>query len=96
MASITFDLALENYWNYYLELEKNLLETKRFVAFSPCNYQTFSMEYLKLLEAVCGEIDSIGKALAKTIDPSFEIDKNQNINRWWEAIQEHAAFRQSL
>lgn len=96
MTSITFDLVLENYWNYYLELEKSLLETKRFVEFSPYNYQTFSMEYLKLLEAVCGEVDSIGKALAKTIDPNFKIDKNQNVNKWWEAIQDHAAFRRSL
>ena len=89
----TFNLAIENYWNYYLELERSFLETRRYVAFSPENYRTYSVEYLKLLEAACGEVDSIGKALASTVKPDFD-DEQAGINKWWEIIQDAVAFRE--
>ena len=51
------------YWQYFLELEEQFLSTKRYVAFDKANFKTFSTEYLKLLVAVCGEIDTVGKAI---------------------------------
>lgn len=59
----------KSYWNYFLELEKQLLSTRRYVAFDVANYKTYSMEYLKLIEAVCSEIDVVGKGIAHQIDP---------------------------
>ena len=33
----------KNYWNYYLELENQFLETKKYVAFDSANFKTYSM-----------------------------------------------------
>ncbi len=83
-----FSIFEKSYWNYYLELEEQFLSTKRYVAFDKANFKTFSMEYLKLLEAVCSEIDVVGKEIAHQIDPTFKInDSSSNIQKWWYAIQ---------
>lgn len=41
------------------------------------------MEYLKLFQAVCSEIDVVGKALASIVDSSFKPTKDSGINEWW-------------
>lgn len=79
----------KSYWNYFLELEKQLLSTRRYVAFDVANYKTYSMEYLKLIEAVCSEIDVVGKEIAHQIDPSFNVsDNSSTIQKWWYIIQD--------
>lgn len=83
-----FQFFERNYWAYYLELEEQFLETKRYVAFEQENFKTFSSEYLKLLEAVCSEIDILGKEIAQQIDDSFKkSDKTANIQKWWFVLQ---------
>lgn len=78
----------KNYWEYYLELEEQFISTKRYVAFDAANYKSYSLEYLKLLEAVCSEIDIVGKEIAHQIDSSFKIlDISSNIQKWWFIIQ---------
>lgn len=57
----------KSYWNYFLELEDQFLATKRYVAFDTANFKAYSLEYLKLLEAVCSEIDIVGKEIAHQI-----------------------------
>lgn len=42
----------KSYWNYFLELEEQLISTKRFVTFDKNNFKSFSIEYLKLFQAV--------------------------------------------
>ena len=37
---------IKNYWLYYVELEKQVWATQRFVAFDTKNNATFSMEYI--------------------------------------------------
>ena len=77
-----FLLFEKSYWNYFLELEEQFLDTKKYVAFDAVNYKTYSLEYLKLLEAVCSEIDVVGKEIAHQIDTSFKReDRNGNMNR---------------
>ena len=79
----------KSYWNYFLELEKQLLSTRRYVAFDVANYKTYSMEYLKLIEAVCSEIDVVGKEIAHQIDPGFNVsDNSSTIQKWWYIIQD--------
>ena len=56
-TEITSQVFVRSYWNYYIELEDQLLATKRFVDFSDANFKTFSIEYLKLLQATRSEID---------------------------------------
>ena len=50
---ITIFRFIKSYWNYYLELEEQRIQTKKFVDFDISNYKTFSMEFLKLLQATC-------------------------------------------
>lgn len=79
----------KNYWQYFLELEEQLLSTKRYVSFDHANFKTFSTEYLKLLEAICSEIDIVGKEIAHQIDSDFKIDDDHNsIQKWRYKIQD--------
>lgn len=48
---------IKSYWEYFLEIEEQFLESKKFVAFDNVNSKTFSIEYLKLYQAVCSEIN---------------------------------------
>ena len=84
-----FSLFERSYWQYFLELEEQFLSTKRYVAFDKANFKTFSTEYLKLLEAVCSEIDVVGKEIAHQISTSFKVsDSSNNIQKWWYVIQD--------
>ena len=89
-----FDWALSTYWDYYVELENELLETRRYVAFSESNFNTYSIEMLKLLEAVCSEVDVLLKVLAVIADRSFDTSASLGIHKSWYAIQDQ--YRYSL
>ncbi len=66
-----------------------MLATERYIEFSELNFSTFSVELLKLYQAVCSEIDVVGKMLAKEVNPGFNPDDNKNsILKWWFEIQE--------
>lgn len=81
---MTFKEAKDVYWDYYIALEDQFMETSRFVAFDYINNgRTYSMEYLKLFQAVCSEIDVLGKSLASIVAPSFTSTKDTGINEWW-------------
>lgn len=60
----------ESFWNYFLVLESDFYNTTRFVEVNESNYETFSLEYTKLLLSICSEIDVICKELCKYIDSS--------------------------
>lgn len=69
---------VKSYWDYYLEMEAQFLDSKKFVAFDDTNAKTFSVEYLKLYQAVCSEIDVVGKEIACNVDAAFKVDNNTN------------------
>ena len=79
---------IKSYWDYFLELEEQFIETKRFVAFDKANANSYSIEYLKLYQAVCSEIDVVGKEIAVAVNPYFKIDNNTNIKKWGYEIQQ--------
>ena len=86
--SILFEKIAKNYWEYYRELEDEFILTRRYVDINEKNFSTFSIEYLKLYQAVCSEIDVVGKAMAQVLDSSFKAeDKKNNILKWWYLIQ---------
>lgn len=76
---------IKSYWNYFLELEQQLCDIRRYVDFSRKNNNTFSMEFLKLLQAVCSEIDVVAKVIDSYIDVNF---KGTRINDWGYALQQ--------
>lgn len=83
---------IKSYWEYYLELESQLIETKRYVEFGIKNNQTYSVEYLKLYQAVCSEIDVVGKEIAQTVNPNFKVDDHTNILKWGFQVQQQFGF----
>lgn len=83
-----FHLFEKNYWEYYLELENQLLQIKCYVDFDEINFRTYSIEFLKLFQAICSEIDVVGKMMAHIANPEFSAeDKQNNIYKWWYEIQ---------
>jgi hypothetical protein len=69
------------------------METRRYVDFDQDNFRTYSIEFLKLYQTVCSEIDVIGKSMATLMDGSFHPDdKKNNIFKWWNVIQEAPVF----
>lgn len=84
--AIKYQMIEHSYWRYYVELEHELLQTRKFVDFGEENFKTYSLEFLKLYQAVCGEIDLFLKFLAKEINHEFD-DKKANIQKCWFEIQ---------
>ena len=82
------DLFIKSYWNYYMELEAQLVETKRYVEFDAQNGKTFSIEYLKLYQAVCSEIDVVGKEIVACLCPDFKANSKANIQKWGYEMQQ--------
>ena len=73
---------ISSYWNYYLELEEAFKQTQKYVAFDKHNDKTYSVEYLKLIQAVCSEIDVVAKEIARHFDQSFDEIKKPTIIHW--------------
>ncbi len=70
---------IKNFWSYYLELERQFIETRRYVEFSAENNKAYSVEYLKLYQAICSEIDAVGKEIAADVVSGFVVDTDTNI-----------------
>ena len=87
MASSRLSIFVRSYWDYYLELEDQFLKTKKYVAFDEYNKKTYSVEFLKLLQAVCSEIDVVAKEIASKIDADFVVDRNTTIQKWGFVLQ---------
>ena len=51
------------YWNQYLLLEKEFLETTLYVELDVANYSTYSNAYLKLLLSIGSEVDNVLREL---------------------------------
>lgn len=87
-SEININSFIRSYWNYFLELEEQLYNTRRYVDFDKSNFKAHSLEYLQLIQAVCGEIDVIAKIIAEYTDNSFASLDNKNIQKWGYYIQQ--------
>lgn len=91
-----FKRFIREYWSYYRELERDLLATRKYVSFEPVNYSTYSLEYLKLFQAACSEVDVLGKTMAYAANNNFQPDDRRNsILKWWFEIQDAYHFPES-
>ena len=85
---MTSDEVINSYWKYYLSLESQVAEMERFIEFDlKVNGKTYSSRLLELLQAICSEIDVIGKTLALQCDSSYQVTKYTPIKSWWFVIQ---------
>ncbi len=87
-SSEMFERVVREYWEYYRELEDDFLATRKYVAIEEGNLSAFSLEYLKLFQATCGEIDAVGKLMASLANDAFKADDGRNnILKWWYEVQ---------
>lgn len=75
----------KNYLDYFKELEREIMQLKKYVHFSKKNFKTFSYEITKMLQLICSEIDVVAKVIVKDIN---KINKKiNNINNWGFELQ---------
>lgn len=62
----------KEYFNYFLELERDFFVTEPYVTIDRDNFKTFSVQYNRIYQSICSEIDCLLKELCKHLEP----DKN--------------------
>lgn len=87
MNQSKLSIFIRSYWDYYLDLEEQFSQTKKYIAFDIYNKNAYSVEFLKLMQAVCSEIDVVAKEIASALDPSFKVDISTNIKKWGYILQ---------
>ena len=53
------------YWKHYLNIEEDFIKTNRYVEVDKRNFQTFSVEYVKLLQLIGSEFDVVSKEICR-------------------------------
>lgn len=87
MKQSRFSVFVRSYWDYYLELEEQFSQTKKYIAFDIYNKNAYSVEFLKLMQAVCSEIDVVAKEISSALEPSFKVDNSTSIQKWGYILQ---------
>ncbi len=54
---------MNHYWNVYINLEKDLIESSRFVNFDENQFGVYSDKFVDILLRACSEIESLSKDL---------------------------------
>lgn len=69
------------YWKHYKFLEKQFLDTERYVAIEKDNYAVYSNEFLNLFVLICNEFDAITAEYCNSIKESARplnmVEKNE-------------------
>jgi len=60
-------------WQYFLTLENDFLTTLKFVELDKKNFDTFSIEFSKLLLLIGAEFESVSKTLLKHVEPDVTV-----------------------
>lgn len=76
-----------DYWSFYLSLEKQLITTFDYVEPSQEHFETYSRKYLGLLQTLGSEVDVCGKSLAEFLNPDEKGLDNCGIAKWGYFIQ---------
>ncbi len=63
------------HWNYLLSLEKDIIRLSNFIEFNEANFDTYSIELLKMNLAIGSEIDVVLKLLCKSYYPEGNFNK---------------------
>lgn len=79
-------IYISEFLPYYLSLDEQVAETARYVSIRSDNGGAYSLEYSKLLQTICGEIDVFAKALYNLENPDAELWK-LNIQKWGTFLQ---------
>ena len=64
------------HWQYFLVLDRDIETVSRYVEISQDNYDTYSIQFVRLLLSACSEIDVVAKILSKQVDTHFKPSGN--------------------
>lgn len=59
---------MNQYWQYFLALEDDLIKFSRYVEFDSSNYETYSIDLVRIYLSVCSEVDVVAKILANNLN----------------------------
>jgi hypothetical protein len=76
---------INHHWQYLCSLASDVENASRYVEISPDNFETFSIEFTRILLAIGSEVDVVAKVLSGEIDPS---GKHKNIGDYRTTITE--------
>ena len=83
---MNLEIFFKSYWNYFLELEENLLQIQRYINFERNNWKVYSNEFIKLLEVIGAEVDTIAKEIVLYKEPNKK--EVNGIAEWGYEIQQ--------
>jgi len=69
------------HWQYFLSLEQEIIKISHFISIDKRNFDTFSLELLKIYLSVCSEVDVVARLLSKKIDLESYREKTENEKR---------------
>lgn len=83
------DRNYQEYFNYYWELERDFFSTEPYVTIEKENFGTFSIQFNRIYQSICSEIDCLLKELCKQLESNSEA---QNIGAYCKVIQSHFKY----
>lgn len=78
----------DEYWGYYLQLERDVIDTFRYVEPTKENLGTYSRQYQTLLNAIGSETDVTGKSIAEFFLPDNRELSDAPIAHWGYVVQQ--------
>lgn len=75
------DIIYQEYFNYYLELERDFFATESYITIDRDNYMAFSMQYNRIFQSICSEIDCLFKELCGQVDASIKVKNIENYRK---------------
>lgn len=83
------DGSYQEYFNYYLELERDFFSTEPYVTIERENFDTYSVQFNRMYQSICSEIDCLLKELCKQLECE---SKARNISAYCKVIQKHFKY----
>lgn len=83
------DKNYREYFNYYLELERDFFSTEPYVTVEKENFDTFSVQYNRMYQSICSEIDCLLKELCKQLEGESKAGK---IGAYCKVIQKYFKY----
>lgn len=75
---MTTEDFIKVYWKYYCNLERDIMDTDKYVSIDCDNSCAFSIEYLKIFQSICAEVDIVAKVFCRELDAGFSGNKIQH------------------
>lgn len=83
------DKNCREYFNYYLELERDFFLTEPYVTVDRENFGTFSIQFNRIYQSICSEIDCLLKELCKQLERESKAGK---IGAYCKVIQKYFKY----